>query len=421
MNRSAGVCPVPHSFALLVCSFIATVFFLVLLTGCGNSSLVSSGPNSTPTTGGTTPTSAGTTPPPGGTTGSTPPSNTGGSGEFAYVALTTTPGVAGVQVSGSGTAGPVSGSPFAAPGGTLFITRHGQFVFAVVGDFISATSKILTYTEDPSSGKLTLSSTLQYAHPVGSVATDPSGNHLYGLLPSFGIAAFSIGSGGQLSELAGSPYSEYSGINGPLVVAQDDKFLYTLGDVGQHNVNVPVIYTFPINTATGQLLPVSSFNFVRADVVQGLAITPDSRYALANNSHNQLCAYTLDPNSGAPTPVGSDLNAIPTACIATGSGPIAVAVHPGGRWVAVANMLSNNVSMYSFAAGAFTIVGGSPFSSGTQPQAVAFSSDGRYLFTSNYGSGDSSVFSVNASTGALTPLSGSPVQVGSKPGPVAAP
>src|SRR6476646_7119506 len=67
---------------------------------------------------------------------------------------------------------------------------------------------------------------------------------------------------------------------------------------------------------------------------------------------------------------------------------------------------------------AFAPIAGSPFTTGTDPRAVAFSPGGRLLATANSVASTVSVFSVG-SGGALTPVSGSPFGTGSIPESVA--
>ena len=99
----------------------------------------------------------------------------------------------------------------------------------------------------------------------------------------------------------------------------------------------------------------------------------------------------------------------------TGTDPRAVAFSPGGRLLATANSVASTVSVFSVGSGgALTPVSGSPFGTGSIPESVAFSPGGGLLATANFGDGTVSVFSVG-SGGALTPVSGSPFGTGSGP------
>lgn len=84
----------------------------------------------------------------------------------------------------------------------------------------------------------------------------------------------------------------------------------------------------------------------------------------------------------------------------------------------VANQASNNVSAYAIdaATGALTAVTGSPFSAGSQPVSVSVTPNGAFAYVVNLSSANVSAYSINASTGALTPVAGSPFPAALAPG-----
>ncbi|BAP89617.1 LamG domain protein jellyroll fold domain protein [Burkholderiales bacterium GJ-E10] len=87
----------------------------------------------------------------------------------------------------------------------------------------------------------------------------------------------------------------------------------------------------------------------------------------------------------------------------------------------VANYDSNNVSVYSVGAttGALTQVPGSPFAAGSSPASVTVSPAGTLAFVANANSNNVSVYRIAATTGALTQVPGSPFAAGSSPYSVA--
>ena len=90
-----------------------------------------------------------------------------------------------------------------------------------------------------------------------------------------------------------------------------------------------------------------------------------------------------------------------------------------GRFAFVANQLSNNLSAYAIdsTTGALSPLSGSPFASnGTTPAALVVDPNGAFLYVANNGSDNVSVYAIDDSTGALTPV-GFPIATGS--GPVA--
>jgi len=141
---------------------------------------------------------------------------------------------------------------------------------------------------------------------------------------------------------------------------------------------------------------------------------------VTNSGSNSVSAYAISANSGALTPV-------PGSPFLTGQLPFSVTAHPTGRFVYVANAgiptNTYNVSAYAVneKTGALTEVPGSPFATGVQPASVTIHPNGRFAYVANAGleDGDVSVYTVNVTTGALTPVPGSPFAAGHEPTSVA--
>jgi 6-phosphogluconolactonase len=79
----------------------------------------------------------------------------------------------------------------------------------------------------------------------------------------------------------------------------------------------------------------------------------------------------------------------------------------------VANATSNNVSGYTINAttGALTAIAGSPFPAGSFPFSVAVDPTGKFAYVANSSSNNVSGYTINATTGALTAIAGSPCGV----------
>lgn len=131
-------------------------------------------------------------------------------------------------------------------------------------------------------------------------------------------------------------------------------------------------------------------------------------------------AYATDQNANAVFGyrVGATgaLTALAPPSHAAGANPIGVAIDPTGHFMYVANVLSNTVSGYQIASnGSLTTIPGSPFATGSGPGWVTVDPTGRYVYVANCarlcsGSGDGNVsgYAINRTTGALTPVPGSP-------------
>ncbi len=111
----------------------------------------------------------------------------------------------------------------------------------------------------------------------------------------------------------------------------------------------------------------------------------------------QICTV----NNGSGTVNGADVTNVVVSCGQT------------GRFAYVANKLSNSISAYmvSSTTGALTPVAGSPFvSTGSQPDSVWVGPGGNFLYVANSGSNDLSLFSISG-TGLLNPLGTVPTGV----------
>ncbi len=70
--------------------------------------------------------------------------------------------------------------------------------------------------------------------------------------------------------------------------------------------------------------------------------------------------------------------------------------------------------------GTLTPVAGSPFSAGSGPGCMAPDPEGKFLYVANFnfgapGSSNISAYTIDAGTGALTPIAGSPFAAGGAP------
>ena len=185
--------------------------------------------------------------------------------------------------------------------------------------------------------------------------------------------------------------------------------LYALSESNSVNNS---IYGYSVNELTGELTALSGFPKLTDGI--GNATVSSSRmvvdavngrlYAL-NYTSNTLSAYSIDRASGALTPM-------PFSPLAVGAGPISVVVHPSGSPLLVASV--STVQSFLITDTTATQAAGSPFAI---PGSVAFTStispDGNYFYTGGNTGNSFAGFSVNAATGVLTPLAGSPFATGS--------
>jgi len=96
---------------------------------------------------------------------------------------------------------------------------------------------------------------------------------------------------------------------------------------------------------------------------------------------------------------------------------VGIAVTPAGTYLYVANSLDATISVFSINAstGALTAITNSPFAAGATVSGVAIDPSGKYLYVTNPAANTITGFSINASTGALTQFAGQPAAAGTQP------
>jgi 6-phosphogluconolactonase len=135
-------------------------------------------------------------------------------------------------------------------------------------------------------------------------------------------------------------------------------------------------------------------------------VTTNTSFAfVANTNSNTITAFQVDSQTGTLFPISG-------GTFPAGSAPEFMAVDSGSKFLFVANSNSNDVSVFAIDAtkGNLTAAPGSPFPAGAQPKGLAAVSSVNLLIVANNGSNDISVFKFDAMTGALTPAAGSPVK-----------
>ncbi|MHB1669509.1 lactonase family protein [Thiomonas sp.] len=138
--------------------------------------------------------------------------------------------------------------------------------------------------------------------------------------------------------------------------------------------------------------------------------TQKLQYAYVTNSlSDTVSAYSIDASSGVMIPV-------PGSPFVAGNNPNTVAVNPAGTFAYVANggaSVQNGpgtVSAYRVdaATGALIPIPGSPFAAGRYPSSVVVHPAGTFVYVTNVDDNTVSAYRIHAATGALTPIPGSP-------------
>ena len=287
--------------------------------------------------------------------GSTSGSGTGTSGDYVYVANATTDTLSGFQV-GTGTLTAVSNSPYA----------------------------------------LGFSPT--------AVAINPANTILYVGGSGF-IYAYSIGSGGALTVLNSGAAVALTDVVS-MDISPDGQWLFVLDGNGV------TIDEYQINSTTGVLAQEAgaSYSITNATVVpRAIKVAPSGAFVFAALGTGGDLVYSLNESTGVITSQQRLTLSVNT------TSDNALAVSPSSNYLYIARSgTSGGLAVYTIASsnGALNSISGSPFSTGTQPYAVALNNAGTDVYVANRGDSTITGYSIGT-TGALTVLSGSPYTSGS--------
>jgi 6-phosphogluconolactonase (cycloisomerase 2 family) len=271
---------------------------------------------------------------------------------------------------------------------------------------------------NPAAGKLnptavTMDSAGKYLFVADQQTTDYNGNAVPGT-----ISVFSIGSGGALTEVTGSPFTVPPLLTGPVTIPN-------LVGLAVTPTQYPVLNTQAVGNAQCAL------------VQQLPPSTPEYLYVTDANN-NWLWGFTVQ-STGALQPIGYPNNVVifPAYSVTTG-----VAVDPCNRFVYVTNKRSNNVSAYAicnstsparpsicdtnqYPAGYLVEVPNSPFalgggtSSPNGPTVLQVDPLANFLYVVDNQSNQLSCFRITQVNGGLAPLSTSSVATGINPAAIA--
>jgi 6-phosphogluconolactonase (cycloisomerase 2 family) len=281
----------------------------------------------------------------------------------------------------------------------LYATATGEILGFTV-DRTTGTLSAPTTTRGPS---LTLANRTQPTLGIVSVAkqgflyvSDPQNSRLDGFAVN--------NSTGALTPLSGSPFPLPGPFRLPGGMATDPqgKFLFVANGF---------IDAFAINSASGALTAVHGSPFASAAVSE-IAVDGSGKFLFASFG-DHITALTIDPTSGTLTPVPGSPFALPnTKSIAFG-----LTVDSSGRFLYAVvegfpiGATNNAVAGFSIDAtsGALTPISGTPqFSGFLAPLAIATS--GSFLYVRS--ALGISAFNIASGTGALSEISGSPFPAG---------
>jgi 6-phosphogluconolactonase len=178
---------------------------------------------------------------------------------------------------------------------------------------------------------------------------------------------------------------------------------------------VLLFFAFKFSQESRMLQKALVLVFVLASIALGTGCSnTSSHYVFATlPAGNEIAVYREDPNSG-------ELTEISGSPYSVGDGAHYVVLHPSGKFLYVANpgtagASEDDISLFTIASNGSlsevpprTSVG----PNASQPNILAMDPAGGFLYVANTGSNNISVFSIDASSGVLSQVAGSPFSVG---------
>jgi 6-phosphogluconolactonase (cycloisomerase 2 family) len=239
-----------------------------------------------------------------------------------------------------------------------------------------------------------------------SVAIDPSGRYLYvGDQESLHVFAVDQ-STGALAALPNSPF-DTGGRPCTIVFHPSGGFVFasfvSIAPAGNGGIRA-----FAIDAASGAPTEVAGSPFATTGNVRGggMVLDPDGKFLYIGSSN--VLGFSIDRDTGGL----SALAGFPVPGGNSDSTAIDLAVEPRGRYLyATSNLGTVHGYGIDAASGMLSAVPGSPFDGHTLPYSVAVDRAGRFVYVGNDDVNELSVFSLDATTGALAPIASSPFTV----------
>ena len=305
------------------------------------------------------------------------------------------------------------GAPFnvspSAAGGMIPTPDSG---FAYTAD--SQNNQVDGFAVDPATGALTpiAGSPFPISGPINlatAAGMDPSGKFLY--VSDFNgsdIIGFSIDkTTGALVQFPGSPFN--SGFSPDNVLVSTSNLVEVFDVAGG-------ISSYTMNPATGALTPGVSgpLTYFTANWVGDIVMHSNGKYLYMTqgmtSADSGVAAFTLDQTTGFPTLFAGGL-------FPTGPAPRNAVTDPSTKFLYTANTGDGTISGFSIdsSTGMLTPVPGSPFSATKAPapgflviMQLAVDPSGKFLYATNTPDMSISIFSISA-TGALSLVGNTPV------------
>ncbi len=227
------------------------------------------------------------------------------------------------------------------------------------------------------------------------------------------ISVYSMASGTNALTETTTPATRVAvspaGVPGPIAmtVSRNGRWAYVA------NYEASTMHVYTIDQTTGALTSLAGQQPVTvANMVNPTSLVVDNTsntLYVCNDGSNNVSVLSLNQTTGAITLIQT---------IAAGTNPARINLDPSNNFVYVVNRVSNDVTMYSRSAstGQLTTLGtvrtqGMPYAMAVSAGATALTPTPRFAYCTNSGVDNIGMYSINATSGALTALN--PATIGS--------
>ena len=212
-----------------------------------------------------------------------------------------------------------------------------------------------------------------------------------------------------------------------LAVDPSGRFAY-VANLMSNASDLATISMFTINSSTGVLSPTTPFTVPTGYFPQGIGIDPQGRFVYtANSDDNSVSMFTVNAGTGVLTPTTPP--AVSTwAQVSTGNeaSPLAVTVDPSGRFAYAVNQDDDTVSMFTIdsTTGVLTPTTPATVFTGATPFGITIDPSGKFAYVPNNLAGTGaawavSQYTIDPVTGVLTQNTAASIAAGSGPTSVA--
>jgi len=282
----------------------------------------------------------------------------------------------------------------------------------------SGDAKVAAFAIDPTTGGLTELPTVSAGAGAGAIpAFSPDGNYLYVMdqattgVGANSVSGYAIGSDGSLTAIPGSPFPAGTGPTW-ISFTPDGKFAY-VANTGEDTISA-------YSVSSGALAPLSTPTFATNEHPEDLTIDVSGTHLYApvanGSTPGAVDWFTIDPTTGLLT--GG--KAVPADTVAAGVTPFFLDIAPNGKFAYVSSKGGAEVFEYSIdpTSGALTPLSPAFITTGagSLPQFITIDGSGKFGYTANEGTNNISEFTIDPTSGVLTPIPGNQtIPAGLKP------